>query len=76
MTSLNGRHAEKTLDMPKPSAPRVHVQRSVSRDTIAIHFSVSGEEEEEEEEEFRELLEELLLMCKILMSLHSEMWIQ
>lgn len=58
MTSLNGRHAEKTLDMPKPSAPRVHVQRSVSRDTIAIHFSVSGEEEEEEEEEFRELLEE------------------
>ena len=57
MTSLNGRHAEKTLDMPKPSAPRVHVQRSVSRDTIAIHFSVSGEEEEEEEE-FRELLEE------------------
>ncbi|KAB0363523.1 hypothetical protein FD754_007679 [Muntiacus muntjak] len=58
MTSLNGRHAEKTLDMPKPSAPRVHVQRSVSRDTIAIHFSVSGEEEEEEEEEFRERLEE------------------
>uniref|UniRef100_A0A8C6FUU8 Testis expressed 2 n=1 Tax=Moschus moschiferus TaxID=68415 RepID=A0A8C6FUU8_MOSMO len=58
MTSLNGRHAEKTLDMPKPSAPRVHVQRSVSRDTIAIHFSVSGEEEEEEEEEFREHLEE------------------
>ncbi|XP_070246186.1 testis-expressed protein 2 [Bos mutus] len=58
MTSLNGRHAEKTLDMPKPSAPRVHVQRSLSRDTIAIHFSVSGEEEEEEEEEFRELLEE------------------
>ncbi|XP_020760722.2 testis-expressed protein 2 isoform X1 [Odocoileus virginianus] len=60
MTSLNGRHAEKTLDMPKPSAPRVHVQRSVSRDTIAIHFSVSGEEEEEEEEEFRGRLEEAL----------------
>ncbi|XP_026936993.1 testis-expressed protein 2 isoform X1 [Sagmatias obliquidens] len=58
MTSLNGRHAEKTIDMPKPSAPRVHVQRSVSRDTIAIHFSASGEEEEEEEEEFREYLEE------------------
>ncbi|XP_032177588.1 testis-expressed protein 2 isoform X1 [Mustela erminea] len=58
MTSLNGRHAEKTTDMPKPSAPRVHVQRSVSRDTIAIHFSASGEEEEEEEEEFREYLEE------------------
>ncbi|KAM8773983.1 testis-expressed protein 2 [Rhynchonycteris naso] len=59
MTSLNGRHAEKILDMPKPSAPRVHVQRSVSRDTIAIHFSASGEEEEEEEEEFREYLEGL-----------------
>nr|XP_030699181.1 testis-expressed protein 2 isoform X2 [Globicephala melas] len=58
MTSLNGRHAEKTIDMPKPSAPRVHVQRSVSRDTISIHFSASGEEEEEEEEEFREYLEE------------------
>ncbi|XP_027481077.1 testis-expressed protein 2 isoform X5 [Zalophus californianus] len=58
MTSLSGRHAEKTIDMPKPSAPRVHVQRSVSRDTIAIHFSASGEEEEEEEEEFREYLEE------------------
>ncbi|XP_055982952.1 testis-expressed protein 2 isoform X1 [Sorex fumeus] len=54
MTSLDGRHAEKTSDMPKPSAPRVHVQRSVSRDTIAIHFSAAGEEEEEEEEEFRE----------------------
>lgn len=58
MTSLNGRHAEKTTDMPKPSTPKVHVQRSVSRDTIAIHFSASGEEEEEEEEEFREYLEE------------------
>nr|XP_045014228.1 testis-expressed protein 2 isoform X2 [Jaculus jaculus] len=58
MTSLNGRHAEKTTDMPKPSAPKVHVQRSVSRDTIAIHFSASGEEEEEEEEEFREYLQE------------------
>lgn len=40
--------------MPRPSAPRVHVQRSVSRDTIAIHFSAAGEEEEEEEEEFKE----------------------
>lgn len=58
MTSLNGRHAEKTIDMPKPSAPKVHVQRSVSRDTIAIHFSASGEEEEEEEEELRGYLEE------------------
>ncbi|XP_037663802.1 testis-expressed protein 2 isoform X2 [Choloepus didactylus] len=58
MTSLNGSHAEKTIDMPKPSVPKVHVQRSVSRDTIAIHFSASGEEEEEEEEKFREYLEE------------------
>ncbi|KAM9209513.1 testis-expressed protein 2 isoform 1-T1 [Dugong dugon] len=58
MTSLNGSHAEKTTDMPRPSIPKVHVQRSVSRDTIAIHFSASGEEEEEEEEELREYLEE------------------
>nr|XP_036852769.1 testis-expressed protein 2 isoform X1 [Manis javanica] len=58
MTSLSGGHAGKPTDMPKPSAPRVQVQRSVSRDTIAIHFSASGEEEEEEEEEFRESLEE------------------
>ncbi|XP_058140512.1 testis-expressed protein 2 isoform X2 [Dasypus novemcinctus] len=58
MTSLNGSHADKTIDMPKPSAPKVHVQRSVSRDTIAIHFSASGEEEEEEEEEFRDYFEE------------------
>ncbi|XP_075418193.1 testis-expressed protein 2 [Tenrec ecaudatus] len=56
MTSPNGSHAAKTTDMPKPSAPKVHVQRSLSRDTIAIHFSVSGEEEEEEEEELREYL--------------------
>uniref|UniRef100_G3T1Y6 Testis expressed 2 n=1 Tax=Loxodonta africana TaxID=9785 RepID=G3T1Y6_LOXAF len=60
MTSLNGSHAEKTTDMPKPSIPKVHVQRSVSRDTIAIHFSASGEEEEEEEEELRGYLEEEL----------------
>ncbi|XP_004707335.1 testis-expressed protein 2 isoform X1 [Echinops telfairi] len=58
MTSLNGSHAEKTTDMPKPSAPKVHVQRSLSRDTIAIHFSASGEEEEEEEDELREYLGE------------------
>ncbi|XP_060058544.1 testis-expressed protein 2 isoform X2 [Erinaceus europaeus] len=58
MTSLNGRHAEETTDMPKPPAPRVHVQRSASRDTIAIHFSASGEEEEEEEEGLKDYLEE------------------
>ncbi|XP_051850931.1 testis-expressed protein 2 isoform X1 [Antechinus flavipes] len=55
MTSLNSSHAEKTNDMPKPSStPKVQVQRSLSRDTITIHFSASGKEEKEEEEEFRE----------------------
>uniref|UniRef100_A0A4X2KWG9 Testis expressed 2 n=1 Tax=Vombatus ursinus TaxID=29139 RepID=A0A4X2KWG9_VOMUR len=55
MTSLNSSHAEKTNDMPKPSsAPKVQVQRSLSRDTITIHFSASGKEEKEEEEDFRE----------------------
>ncbi|XP_007666269.2 testis-expressed protein 2 isoform X1 [Ornithorhynchus anatinus] len=54
MTSLNSSHAEKTGDMPKPTTPKVQVQRSVSRETITIHFSASGKEEEEEEEGFRE----------------------
>ncbi|XP_005402228.1 PREDICTED: testis-expressed sequence 2 protein isoform X1 [Chinchilla lanigera] len=58
MTSLNGRHAERSIDMPKPPAPKVLVQRAVSRDAIAVHFSASGEEEEDEEEEFRGYLGE------------------
>ncbi|XP_044305435.1 testis-expressed protein 2 isoform X2 [Varanus komodoensis] len=52
MTSWNISHAEKTSDMSsKQPAPKVQVQRSVSRETITIHFSAFGKEEEEEEEE-------------------------
>ncbi|XP_062976070.1 testis-expressed protein 2 [Elgaria multicarinata webbii] len=56
MTSLNISHAEKTGEMSsKQPAPKVQVQRSVSRETITIHFSAFGkEEEEEEEEEFKD----------------------
>nr|XP_060619094.1 testis-expressed protein 2 isoform X2 [Anolis sagrei ordinatus] len=55
MTSLNSSHAEKTGEMSsKQPAPKVQVQRSVSRETITIHFSAFGKEEEEEEEEFKE----------------------
>ncbi|NXY85948.1 TEX2 protein, partial [Alcedo cyanopectus] len=61
MTSQNSSHAEKTGDMSsKQSAPKVQVQRSVSRETITIHFSAFGKEEEEEEEEFKEFLDEEL----------------
>ncbi|NWX84582.1 TEX2 protein, partial [Nothoprocta pentlandii] len=59
MTSQNSSHAEKTGEMSsKQSAPKVQVQRSVSRETITIHFSAFGKEEEEEEEEFKEILDE------------------
>nr|XP_006125232.1 testis-expressed protein 2 [Pelodiscus sinensis] len=55
MTSLNSSHAEKTDEMSsKQSAPKVQVQRSVSRDILTIHFSAFGKEEEEEEEEFKD----------------------
>ncbi|XP_067164581.1 testis-expressed protein 2 isoform X2 [Apteryx mantelli] len=61
MTSQNSSHAEKTGEMSsKQSAPKVQVQRSVSRETITIHFSAFGKEEEEEEEEFKEILDEEL----------------
>ncbi|NXX38671.1 TEX2 protein, partial [Tricholaema leucomelas] len=61
MTSQNSSHAEKTGEMSsKQSAPKVQVQRSVSRETITIHFSAFGKEEEEEEEEFKEFLGEEL----------------
>ncbi|XP_071429483.1 testis-expressed protein 2 [Pithys albifrons albifrons] len=61
MTSRNSRHAEQSGDMSsKQSAPKVQVQRSVSRETITIHFSAFGKEEEEEEEEFKDFLDEEL----------------
>ncbi|XP_059804256.1 testis-expressed protein 2 isoform X2 [Hypanus sabinus] len=49
MTSQSGSHAERAISMS--STPKVQVQRSVSRETITIHFSAFGKEEEEEEEE-------------------------
>ncbi|KAJ7424418.1 Testis-expressed sequence 2 protein [Willisornis vidua] len=61
MTSRNSRHAEQSGDMSsRQSAPKVQVQRSVSRETITIHFSAFGKEEEEEEEEFKDFLDEEL----------------
>ncbi|XP_012682940.2 testis-expressed protein 2 isoform X2 [Clupea harengus] len=54
MTSRQGGHAEKPLPPSTsrpPAAPRLQVQRSLSRDNITIHFSALGKEEEEEEEE-------------------------
>ncbi|XP_010790687.1 testis-expressed protein 2 [Notothenia coriiceps] len=46
----NGQHA----DTPPPRhapGPKLQVQRSLSRDTITIHFSALGKEEDDEEEE-------------------------
>ncbi|XP_043923991.1 testis-expressed protein 2 isoform X2 [Protopterus annectens] len=55
MTSRNSSHAEKTDTMSsKQSAPKLHVQRSVSKETITIHFSAVGKEEEEEEDDYEE----------------------
>ncbi|XP_067115010.1 testis-expressed protein 2-like isoform X1 [Osmerus mordax] len=36
---------------PAPAAPKLQVQRSLSRETVTIHFSALGKEEEAEEEE-------------------------
>ncbi|XP_007886936.2 testis-expressed protein 2 isoform X1 [Callorhinchus milii] len=49
MTSQNSNHEERAVSMS--STPKVQVQRSVSRETLTIHFSAFGKEEEEEEEE-------------------------
>ncbi|KAM8844350.1 testis-expressed protein 2 isoform 2-T9 [Spinachia spinachia] len=49
-SSGSGQHA----DTPPPRhapGPKLQVQRSVSRDTITIHFSALGKEEDDEEEE-------------------------
>ncbi|XP_069808243.1 testis-expressed protein 2 [Dendropsophus ebraccatus] len=59
MTSLDGSHGEKKRQASaKPTAPKVEVQRSVSRETITIRFSAMGEEEEEEEETLSEELDD------------------
>uniref|UniRef100_UPI00398EE789 testis-expressed protein 2 isoform X2 n=1 Tax=Pristiophorus japonicus TaxID=55135 RepID=UPI00398EE789 len=49
MTNQSSNHAERAVSMS--STPKVQVQRSISRETITIHFSAFGKEEEEEEEE-------------------------
>ncbi|XP_036393170.1 testis-expressed protein 2-like isoform X2 [Megalops cyprinoides] len=53
MTSQSSGHAEKSGPTSSRSAttPKLQVQRSLSRETITIHFSALGKEEEEEEEE-------------------------
>ncbi|XP_071246835.1 testis-expressed protein 2-like isoform X1 [Salvelinus alpinus] len=56
MASCHSSHAD-TAKAPPPSAsrppalPKLHVQGSLSRKSITIHFSPLGEEKEEEEEE-------------------------
>ncbi len=54
MTSQHPSHAESARSTRKQQpavSPKLHVQRSPSKDTITIHFSALGKEEEEEEEE-------------------------
>ncbi|MBN3314193.1 TEX2 protein, partial [Atractosteus spatula] len=53
MTSQSRGHAEKSgpPSSKPPAAPKLQVQRSLSRETITIHFSAFGKEEEEEEVE-------------------------
>ncbi|KAI3352757.1 hypothetical protein L3Q82_019335 [Scortum barcoo] len=54
MTSRHPSHADSahsTDKQPPASSPKLHVQQSLSKETITIHFSALGKEEEEEEEE-------------------------
>lgn len=54
MTSQHPSHAESvhsTKKQPLAVSPKLHVQRSPTKETITIHFSALGKEEEEEEEE-------------------------
>ncbi|XP_029295488.1 testis-expressed protein 2-like isoform X2 [Cottoperca gobio] len=54
---MTGRHpshagsAHSTEKQPSVPSPKLHVQRSTSKENITIHFSALGKEEEEEEEE-------------------------
>lgn len=53
MTSRHPSHAESahsTDKQPAAASPKLHVQRSLSKETITIHFSALGKEEEEEED--------------------------
>lgn len=54
MTSRHPSHAESahsTDKQPPAVSPKLHVQQSLSKESITIHFSALGKEEEEEEEE-------------------------
>ncbi|XP_061535982.1 testis-expressed protein 2-like [Phycodurus eques] len=54
MTSQHPSHAESAYfrdKQPPALAPKLHVHRSESNETLTIHFSALGKEEEEEEEE-------------------------
>uniref|UniRef100_A0A8C9W6D7 Testis expressed 2 n=1 Tax=Scleropages formosus TaxID=113540 RepID=A0A8C9W6D7_SCLFO len=53
MTSRSSSHAERLgpTSLRPTATPKLQVQRSVSKETITIHFSALGKEEEEEEEE-------------------------
>ncbi|XP_030646333.1 testis-expressed protein 2 [Chanos chanos] len=57
MTSQSSGHGEtsgpssSSSSSRPPATPKLQVQRSLSRDTITIHFSALGKEEEEEEDE-------------------------
>ncbi|XP_041640707.1 testis-expressed protein 2-like isoform X2 [Cheilinus undulatus] len=54
MTSKHHSHAESahsTEKKPSTVSPKLHVQRSLSKENITIHFSAFGKEEEEEEED-------------------------
>ncbi|TSK87582.1 Testis-expressed protein 2 [Bagarius yarrelli] len=63
MTSQGGSNVDTPSHLPlSPSSflrsspgPKLHVQRSLSRDTITIHFSTQGKEEEDEDEELYKL---------------------
>nr|XP_029133627.1 testis-expressed protein 2-like isoform X1 [Labrus bergylta]XP_029133628.1 testis-expressed protein 2-like isoform X1 [Labrus bergylta]XP_029133629.1 testis-expressed protein 2-like isoform X1 [Labrus bergylta] len=46
----SGQHADTTPPRQAPG-PKLQVQRSLSRDTITIHFSALGKEEDDEDEE-------------------------
>lgn len=50
MTSQHPSHANSTHATDK-QPPKLHVHRSLSKESITIHFSAFGKEEEEEEEE-------------------------
>ncbi|MEQ2182720.1 hypothetical protein GOODEAATRI_025165 [Goodea atripinnis] len=51
MTSQYPSHGKRSPDKKPPAmAPKLHVQRSPSKEAITIHFSALGKKEEEEEE--------------------------